>query len=90
MTVTARYVPPRGTIVQTPIRGGVAVTPSDTDDLARVSDYLYIGTAGTLKIIFADGVTLVFAAIAAGLYPFRVSRVYSNGTSATNIVALWE
>jgi len=71
-----------------PYTHAAAVTPSDTVDLVSVSRALYIGTAGTLIVITADGDTVTFGAVTAGtLLPIRVSRVKVSG--ASNIVALW-
>jgi hypothetical protein len=76
-----------------PVTRAVAVTPSDTADLAEVTRYLYIGGAGTLKVDLYDGsqaVTVTFGGnIPTGFHPLRVGRVYSTGTSATSIVACY-
>lgn len=67
-----------------------AVTPNDSADLAYIARGLYVGGAGTLKVTLEDGTNLTFGAVTAGsLLPIRVSRVWSTGTSATNIVALF-
>ena len=74
-------------VMTSPITGAEAVTPSDTVDLSETSTSLYVGTAGTLKVSFEDGTTVIYAAIAAGRHPLRVKRVWATGTSASNITA---
>lgn len=74
-------------VVNSPVTGAAAVTPNDSTNLTETTVSLYIGTAGTLKVSFEDGSTATYAAIAAGRHPLRVNRVWSTGTSATNIVA---
>jgi hypothetical protein len=68
----------------------VAVTPSDSANLPN-SDCvaLYIGTAGTLRVMCSNGQDCVFAATVAGVLPLKVRRVYATGTTATNIVAMY-
>jgi hypothetical protein len=75
--------------MEQPATDAVAVTPSNSDDLPCVSRGLYIGAAGTLKVRMLSGVDVTFANVGAGLLPIRCTRVFSTGTSATGIVALW-
>lgn len=77
-------------LLEGPITGGEQVTPDDNADLSEVSRGVYIGGAGDVAVIMKDGQTLTFAATSAGaVYPFRVRRVLSTGTTATDIVAIW-
>jgi len=74
-----------------PYYGAAAVTPSDSTDLAKAPTRgLYIGGAGAVKVDLMDGSTVTFAAVPVGttLY-IRATRVYSTGTAATNILALY-
>lgn len=74
-----------------------AVTPSDTTNIPSVSGgtndegcILYIGGTGNVKVRTIGGDDVVFAAVPAGTtLQVRVHRVFSTGTTATNIVALW-
>ena len=51
---------------------------------------LYVGVAGDVKVKMASGKDVVFTAVPAGSFmPVNVTKVYSTGTAATNIVALW-
>lgn len=73
-----------------PITDGVAVTPHDTNDLAQTSRALWVGGAGNIKLITAEGNTLTLSGITAGtLIPIRCSRVFSTDTTATLIVNLY-
>ena len=78
-----------------PAVDGVAVTPADGSDLAIISRALWIGGAGDLKVTMKGmqgdaGSSITLVGIPAGtLLPLAVDRVWSTGTTATNIVALW-
>ena len=51
---------------------------------------LYVGGAGDLRVTTTCGDTVVFNNIQAGTFlPVHVDKVWSNGTTATNIIALW-
>lgn len=64
------------------------VTPSDTTDLEEVSRALNVGTSGTVRLTTVQGTTATIQ-IAAGIaFPIRAERIWSTGTTATNIVAL--
>lgn len=69
-------------------RGAEAVTPSDTVDLTDPVSALYIGGTGALKVDMANGDTVTFAAVPVGVFHIAVTRVYSTGTAATNIIGL--
>lgn len=73
-------------VLTSPITGAFAITPSDSTDLAEITVNLYVGVAGTLKVTMFDGSVVTYGAIAAGRHPLRVKRVWSTGTSATDIV----
>jgi hypothetical protein len=62
-----------------------AVTPSD----ATAVDFygLYIGGAGNLVVTTGAGNDVTFSSVQAGaIFPLRVVKVKSTGTTATNIV----
>jgi len=69
-----------------PIAKAEDVTPSDTDDLTLVSRAVYVGTPGTLRVTMRDGGDVTLNA-GQGWHPIRVSRIWSTGTTATDIVA---
>ena len=72
-----------------PAAYAVAVTPSDTDELADPTRGLYIGASGDLKVTTQAGDAVTFVAVVAGtVLPVRVKQVFATGTTAASIVAL--
>lgn len=80
------YFPPAG--LTSPAVQAEAVTPSNTVDLVNVSRALWVGVAGDVKVTMASGQAVTFTALTIGWHPLRVSRVWSTGTTATNITAV--
>lgn len=73
-----------------PATKAAAITGSDTVDLADVSRGIYVGGAGDIKVDMANGGTVTLSgALAGSILPIRVSRVYSTGTTATNLINLY-
>lgn len=73
---------------------GKAVTKSDTVNIVqpagkKFTDALFIGTAGTVTVVFEDDSTLAFEVVAGTLLTVAVKRVNSTGTDMTDILALW-
>lgn len=64
---------------------------SDSTIFEQPTRGIYVGVGGNMTVDMADGGTAVlFVNLLAGVvYPFQVTRVYSTGTSATNLVALY-
>ena len=77
--------------LSSPYDNAVAVTPSDSTDLATTCRAIYIGGGGNVSVDLADtGTAQVLSALDAGkIYRVRAARIRSTGTTATNIVALW-
>lgn len=75
--------------LHSPAVGIEEITPDDLTDLANVTRALNVATAGTVRVIAADGTTGdVF--MAAGIaFPIRASRVLATGTTATGIRGLY-
>lgn len=72
-----------------PAHGAVAVTPHDTT-VFPLCRSLYVGTAGNITVRMADGQdTVAFANVPVGILPIQVDKVYTTGTGASNIVALY-
>jgi hypothetical protein len=71
-------------------RGGIAVTPHDTNAIPATKG-LYVGGAGNIACRFRDGsadVTLTGVPVGTVLR-VAVTNVRSTSTTATNIVALY-
>jgi hypothetical protein len=75
--------------INAPARKAVAVTPSDTADLASVPRSLFIGVDGDIAVIMADDTASVILKNATGMLPIMVKRVLATGTTATNIIAVY-
>lgn len=70
-----------------PAIGAVALTPSDSTDLAQSIRGVTIGGAGgTLCFISSrDGQTYTTASLPAGTYALTARRVLATGTTATGL-----
>lgn len=75
-----------------PARSAVAVTPHDSTDLAIYARALYVGGAGNVALVPADGsnTAVTFVGVPAGtILPIQTQRVNSTNTTATSIVAIY-
>lgn len=73
-----------------PGRNAAAVTPNDSADLSVTARALYIGGAGNVSLVTANGDTVTFVGLAAGsVLPVTAARVRLTDTTATSIVAIW-
>ncbi len=80
----------------TPYNFVQTVTPSDATNIPIVGDAcpiqgLYVGTGGDLTIVYPDGSTVQFLAVATGhILPIGgFVRVNSTGTDADDLLALY-
>lgn len=72
-----------------PLEGGFSVTPDDNTDFPKKTRAIYVGTTGDLAVVMANGNTITFTDIAAGVFhPLQVIRVLSTGTTATGIIGM--
>jgi hypothetical protein len=75
--------------LESPAFNGTAITPSDSIDLSITARAVFVGGGGNLRVMLAGGDTVTLNGVIAGMiYPLRVKRVMSTGTSATNLVGL--
>lgn len=74
-----------------PFSHGGAVTPSDTLDLPFASRGFHISKdgAGDVKITTLAGETFTLFGAASGYHPWRVTRFWATGTTATGITVGW-
>ncbi len=73
-----------------PARAASTVAPSDATELPHVSRAIYVGQAGDLSVVLADGDQVVFEAVPAGaILPIRASSINATGTTAAAILSLW-
>jgi hypothetical protein len=75
---------------ESPARTAFTITPSDTTDLENVPRGIMVNATGDVKVDFVDsGTAIVLPGLLVGVvYPFRVTRVYDTGTTATGLVGL--
>ena len=68
-----------------------AITPSDSTALPDGPCVaIYVGGAGDMVVVDADGTATTFTGVLAGcVYPIRAVRINSTSTTATNLVALY-
>lgn len=75
--------------LESPAAFAFSVSPSDSIDLPNTSRALNVATTGTVRVTTVGG-DIVTITMAAGVpFPVRCRRVWSTGTSATGIVALY-
>jgi len=66
------------------------ITKSDTANLPASARRIWVGGLGDVKVDTIGGDTVTFTAVPAGtVLPVQVRKVYSTGTTATNMVALY-
>jgi len=75
-----------------PARQAAAVVPADGADLPTAAKALYVGVAGDVVAELAGnpGTAVTFKAHPVGYLMARVSRVHATGTTATNLLALYD
>lgn len=59
---------------------------SDTVDLPKVAMALYITTAGNIRVIDASGADTGVIAVAVGLFPVQVRRIFTTSLTAAGLV----
>jgi len=75
--------------LNTPARYAEAVTPHNTNELTKLTRGLWVGTGGSVALVMADNpVSIILDNIPNGAWlPFRVRKVLSTGTTASDIIA---
>jgi hypothetical protein len=72
-----------------PLVGGFAVTPG-APQLPIVTRAIMVGGGGDVAVILRNGDALTLPGLQPGaIYPVRVTRVLTAGTTATGIVGLY-
>lgn len=78
--------------IDDPSSHAVAITPSDSADLAVATRFIRLTVAGALHVTMVGGeeVTYISGALTIGVaHRLRVTRVFSTGTTATGIYGEW-
>jgi hypothetical protein len=69
----------------------VALTPSDTVDLAELTDAIWIGGAGNVVAVQQNNQAVTLTGLPAGAWvPVKARRVNATNTTATALVALYK
>lgn len=69
--------------------GAATFSNSDTVNLPTPS-VIYVGTGGDVKVTTAQGDDVTFVGVLSGsVVPVQVIRVWSTGTSATNLLRIY-
>lgn len=67
--------------------GGFSITKSDTDRFSQC--WVYVGAAGDVRVLTANGDDLTFAGVPAGtILPVSVVQVFSTSTTAGSFIGL--
>ena len=78
--------------VEAPATYAMPITPSDVDDLPRISRAIYVGTTGDIMIALAGKQCgpVKFKAVPAGtVLALFCKKIYATGTTADDLVAIW-
>ncbi|MDB4350214.1 hypothetical protein OAA38_00215 [bacterium] len=77
------------THLESPAKDAFAISGNDSTDLAKSTRSIYVGGSGNIKLTTIDGSTVTFnSAIAGSILPIRAKRIFSTGTTATNLIGL--
>lgn len=67
-----------------------AISKSDTVDLPHTASAIYVGVAGNITVdLEGIGTGILLKSVPVGITKLKITRVYSAGTAATDMVALW-
>jgi len=67
-----------------------AANLSNTDPLTNgICKALYVGVTGDVKVTMANGSAVTFKNVPVGILPIRAKQVWSTGTGASEILALY-
>lgn len=85
MPATDLY-PREGSVLSAPVTRAFTITPHNTDEIDYVTTGVLCTVAGNAAVYFRNSSSSVTLALLAGVvYPFRLTRVLSTGTTATLI-----
>lgn len=72
-----------------PAADAYAVTPHDTNELAKWTRGIHVqGAGGDIALVTASGTTITVYIDKGGVLPIRAKIIKSTGTTATGIVGL--
>lgn len=65
------------------------ITKSDTATIEPIPASVYVGGAGDVVAVGADGTSATFTAADGAILPIQPHKIMSTGTTATGLVALY-
>lgn len=68
--------------------GGAAITPSDSTVIPTTRG-VYVGVSGNVAVRHADGTLFTYVSAAVGEHPWQVDKVFSTGTTASSLGAMY-
>jgi hypothetical protein len=83
---------PRYVLPNDPALSAASVTPNDLADLPNYSRMLYVGVGGSgkhIRVTTLNGHDVVFKNVPTGMLMVQAVKVWADGTTATEILALW-
>ncbi len=73
-----------------PAVGAVATNNHDTDFLTNgTCRSIYVGVTGNIKVTMANGDEVTFSNVGVGILAVSAKQVWSTGTTATSLIALY-
>jgi len=73
-----------------PAVGAAATNNHDSNPLTNgTCRSLYVGVAGDIKATMANGDVVTFTNVAVGILPISCKQVWSTGTTASGLIALY-
>ncbi|MET0996770.1 MAG: hypothetical protein ABWY20_23100 [Mycobacterium sp.] len=67
----------------------LAMTTSDTVNLAKPTDALLVGSSGVVQAVFENDAVVALTVTGPIVLPLRVKRVNATSTTATGLAALY-
>lgn len=83
---------PRYVLPNDPALSAASITPNDSVDLPNYARMIYVGEGGStkdIKLTTLNGDTVTLRNVPTGILMVQAKRVWSAGTTATELVALW-
>ena len=76
--------------LSSPASEAFAITPHNTNELAKTTRGIYVGTGGDLSVVLRNGgAAVTFSDVPSGvILPVRATKVMATGTTASGLVGL--
>lgn len=75
------------TSLESPATAAEVIVPDDAADLGYVTRGLYVGSTGSVVAVMLSGDEITLNDVQAGvIYPIRVRRVKTTGTTAAGLI----